>query len=83
VLHYVVSDSGEPSLISPRILALTERSARPTEFLHDIIVDPLGQLAVVCCYTGKVKVLVLESGTITDDFDVSYVFTSSVSLLLR
>ena len=74
VLHYAVSDCGGPSLISPRTLALTERNARPTEFLHDIIVDPSGQLAVVCCYTGKVKVLMLESGSIANDFDVSYVF---------
>ncbi|KAK0482811.1 hypothetical protein EDD18DRAFT_1433250 [Armillaria luteobubalina] len=54
-------------------LSLSEHSAslRPAELFTDILDDPLGQLAVVRCYQGKLKVLTLENEVHIKDVDIS------------
>ncbi|KAG7445774.1 uncharacterized protein BT62DRAFT_969553 [Guyanagaster necrorhizus] len=63
----------EQNLKLDKQLSLSERSpsVRPAEFFSDILVDPSGQLAVVSCYQGKLKVLTLENGSYVKDVDVS------------
>ena len=65
----------EQNLKLDKQLSLSERSPslRPAEFFTDILVDPSGQLAVVSCYQGKLKVLTLENGVYVKDVDVSCV----------
>ena len=55
---------------SLKTLSLHQHQARPSEFLHSISVDPSGSVAVVNCYTGKIKVVELEDGLYTNDFDI-------------
>lgn len=54
-------------------LSLYERSARPAEFFTDVLLDPSGSVLVVSCYTGKLKVVVLDGGAYENDFDVTCV----------
>ncbi|PBK75055.1 hypothetical protein ARMSODRAFT_929129 [Armillaria solidipes] len=65
-------------------LSLSERSPslRPAEFFTDILVDPSGQLAVVSCYQGKLKVLTLENGVYVKDVDVSIPENNILSIAL-
>lgn len=71
-LLFTVSKSGEKGLRSTKHLALSDRSARPTEFCHDVLVDPSGTIAVVSIYTGRLKVITLaEEGGYAKDFDTS------------
>jgi len=51
-------------------LSLYERGLRNTEFFSDTIVDSSGKLAVVTCYNGKLKFVVLKEGKYSSDFDV-------------
>ncbi|KAJ7202805.1 mono-functional DNA-alkylating methyl methanesulfonate N-term-domain-containing protein [Mycena pura] len=44
---------------------------RPAEFYNDVIVHPGGKLAIVSCYTGKLKGIVLKTGNYVSDFDAS------------
>ena len=46
---------------------------RPAEFFNDVIVHPGGKLAIVSCYTGKLKGIVLKAGNYVSDFDASCV----------
>ncbi|KAG2758166.1 hypothetical protein P692DRAFT_20763238 [Suillus brevipes Sb2] len=80
----VLTDHPEPELIflsftvnstgitATKYLSLSERSARPAEFCHTLLVDPSGGVAVVSAYTGKLKVVVLDrNGQYDRDFDAS------------
>jgi DNA damage-binding protein 1 len=95
----VLTDHPEPELIFlsftvngtgitvTKYLSLSERSARPAEFCHTLLVDPSGGVAVVSAYTGKLKVVVLDrNGRYDRDFDASYVvalFALIVLMLFR
>lgn len=69
-LSYSTPSSGSPFLKSLKTLSLHHHHARPSEFLHSISVDPSGTIAVVNCYAGKIKVVELEDGLYTNDFDI-------------
>jgi len=69
---YSTPSSGGPFLKALKTLSLSQHLPRPSEseFLHSITVDPSGSVAVLNCYTGKIKVVELEDGLYTNDFDV-------------
>jgi DNA damage-binding protein 1 len=69
---YSTPSSGGPFLKALKTLSLFQHLPRPSEseFLHSITVDPSGSVAVLNCYTGKIKVVELEDGLYTNDFDV-------------
>ena len=75
-LSYVESETGAAELVVKKRLTLLDRSPRLSEFFNDILVHPSGRLAVVHCYSGKLKIVVLKAGSYEQDFDVSYVFLS-------
>ncbi|TFK40691.1 CPSF A subunit region-domain-containing protein [Crucibulum laeve] len=58
-------------LVADKQLSLYERTPRPAEFFNNIIVHPSGKLAVVSCYTGKLKIVTFKAGSYEQDFDVS------------
>ncbi|KAI0754895.1 mono-functional DNA-alkylating methyl methanesulfonate N-term-domain-containing protein [Daedaleopsis nitida] len=64
-------EEGAPHLITQSSLSLEDRAARPAEFVTDVQVDPTGKLAIVCCFTGKLKVVPLKDGVLGTSFDVS------------
>ena len=63
-----------PALQSGGSHSLVDRAARQAEFVTDFQVDPTGQIAVVSCYAGKLKVIKLEDGELGQAFDVSCVY---------
>ena len=67
---YSRSSSGSPVLKTLKTLSLYYHHARPSEFLNTVLVDPSGAVAIVNCYTGKIKVVELEDGLYNNDFDV-------------
>ncbi|OSX59780.1 hypothetical protein POSPLADRAFT_1048255 [Postia placenta MAD-698-R-SB12] len=72
ILTYVVDNSGNSSIVSKEFVDLYDRYARPAEFVTDVAVDPTGQVAVVSCYTGRLKVVQFEDGKQTGvPFDIS------------
>lgn len=74
VLEYTISNNGNRDVAGLKTvnhLSLYERSARAAEFCNTVILDPSGTVAVASCYKGKLKVLLLEEGTVQRDFDVS------------
>jgi DNA damage-binding protein 1 len=76
-LSFTVNDAGSTGITVTKYLSLSERSARPAEFCHTLLVDPSGGVAVVSAYTGKLKVVVLDqNGGYDRDFDASYVVAS-------
>ena len=76
-LSYVESETGAAELVVKKRLNLLDRSPRLSEFFNDVLIHPSGRLAVVHCYSGKLKVVVLKAGNYQKDFDVSYVFFSN------
>ncbi|KAJ6557241.1 CPSF A subunit region-domain-containing protein [Mycena vulgaris] len=52
-------------------LDLHEKNQRPAEFLNDVVVHPGGKLAIVSCYTGKLRGVVLSEGKYKEDFHAS------------
>ncbi|CCM01903.1 uncharacterized protein FIBRA_03974 [Fibroporia radiculosa] len=56
-LTLVLDDTGNASLLSKETIDLHDRYARPAEFVTDVYVDPTGEVAVVSCYTGRLKVI--------------------------
>ncbi|KAJ7164666.1 CPSF A subunit region-domain-containing protein [Mycena crocata] len=88
----VMTDHPDPELIfltyAPRDgkltithrLELAERNQRPAEFFNDVVVHPDGKLAVVSCYTGKLKGIVLSAGNYKTDFDASVMELTIISL---
>jgi hypothetical protein len=79
-LSYMESETGDAELIVKKRLTLLDRSPRLSEFFNDVLVHPSGTLAVVHCYSGKLKVVTLKAGSYQQDFDVSYVFFLQHSL---
>ncbi|PCH40170.1 hypothetical protein WOLCODRAFT_67201 [Wolfiporia cocos MD-104 SS10] len=71
-LTYSVNEEGVASLASKEHIELHDRYARPAEFVTDVFVDTHGTLAVVSCYTGKLKVVQYKNGALTGvPFDIS------------
>ena len=73
VLAYSLDDAAGASLVSTGHVELHDRYARNAEFVMDVLIDPAGEVAVVSCYAGKLKVVQFEDGKITNSFDVSCV----------
>jgi DNA damage-binding protein 1 len=76
-LSYSTSHNGTRTVAELKTLhhlSLHERSARIAEFLNDVLLDPSGSVAVISCYAGKLKVVVMSGGNYQRDFDISCVF---------
>lgn len=73
VLQYSTDEEGKASLKSKDYIELHDRYARPAEFVTDVFVSPSGQVAVVSCYTGKLKFVQFKDKKRPDAFDASYV----------
>lgn len=52
---------------------LYDRHARHAEFFTDIVTSAFGEVAVVSCYVGKLKVVCFDKGKVSKDFDVMLV----------
>ena len=52
---------------------LYERGGRPAEYCNDVLVHPDGKVAVVSCYVGRLKVIVISKGEPDLYVDVQYV----------
>ncbi|OBZ68977.1 DNA damage-binding protein 1 [Grifola frondosa] len=70
VLAYVV-EAGLGNLVTKGQQSLFDRASRHAEFITDVQVDPSGEVAVACCYVGKLKVVKLKDGEFEQPFDVS------------
>lgn len=71
-LLFLVYSEPLAQLVVKKQLPLYERSARVAEFFNNLLVDPSGTLAVVSCYTSRLKIIQLSDGKYAGDFDVSY-----------
>ncbi|KAJ3503729.1 hypothetical protein NLJ89_g8306 [Agrocybe chaxingu] len=71
ILSYVDSESSAPKLKVKKQIPLFERFPRLAEFFTDFLIHPSGNLAVVSCYAGKLKIITLKGGAYQKDFDVS------------
>ena len=80
VLEYVTDEDGKGSLVSKDYIELHDRYARPAEFVTDVFVSPSGQVAVVSCYTGKLKLVKFNDRKRPDAFDASYVLLACLLL---
>ncbi|KAG6854676.1 hypothetical protein C0991_003324 [Blastosporella zonata] len=69
-LSYTDNPSSGSQLSVKKELSLYERTPRPAEFFTDVVVHPSGKVAVVSCYTGKLRVVKLKAGNYDEDFDV-------------
>ena len=67
------ADSTTPYLSTLSSHSLYDRSAQHAEFCTDAVVSSDGVIAVVSCYKGKLKVLTLNEGIISDTTDVACV----------
>ncbi|TFK70374.1 hypothetical protein BDN72DRAFT_542903 [Pluteus cervinus] len=70
-LSYVDPSGDQPRLVVKKQLPLFERIPRAAEFYNNVLMHPSGRLAVVSCYTGKLKIVHLKGGNHVKDFDVS------------
>lgn len=73
LFSYILGADGVRELKTDHYLSLFERSGRAAEFFTNVILDPSGNIVVISCYVGKLKVIVLDNGAYKCDFDVSYV----------
>ena len=73
-LSYSESELGAGELTTKKQLMLHERTPRPAEFFNDVLIHPSGKVAVVSCYTGKLKIVKFKAGNYQEDFDVSYAY---------
>ncbi len=70
-LSYEEIASGKGRMAVQKQLPLVERSPRYAEFLNDFVVHPSGEMIIVNCHVGKMKVITLKGGQYVKDFDVS------------
>ncbi|KAH9080524.1 mono-functional DNA-alkylating methyl methanesulfonate N-term-domain-containing protein [Lactarius deliciosus] len=68
ITYSTISTGGRLNAV--KTLSLYHHNSRPSEFLHTVLVDPTGNVAVINCYTGKFRVVELENGFYKNDFDV-------------
>ncbi|KAF8831356.1 hypothetical protein HHX47_DHR1000666 [Lentinula edodes] len=67
ILIFKYTETSEPKTATLNLkhqIPLDERGSRPSELCTDAIVHPSGVFAVVSCYTGKLKVVMMESGEV-------------------
>ncbi|KAJ4488025.1 CPSF A subunit region-domain-containing protein [Lentinula aciculospora] len=65
ILNYTETlEPGSGRLNLKHQIPLDERGSRPSEFCTDAIVHSSGLFAVVSCYTGKLKVVIIETGEV-------------------
>jgi hypothetical protein len=70
-LSYSELEEGTPgSLHVDHQLNLYSKGSRPAEYFTDVVIHPSGDLAVVSCYTGTLKVINIQDGQYTSDVDV-------------
>ncbi|KAG6333787.1 hypothetical protein ID866_5298 [Astraeus odoratus] len=75
-----VSRTGTTELAVRKRLSLFERNSRPAEYLHDVVISPSGQCAVVSVYTSRLRVVVMDEGQYDRDFDASIIELNLLSL---
>lgn len=68
------------SLVTVQTESLYEQIARPSEFVHNVFLDPYGYVGLAHCYTGKAKAFTINDGIMEDFCDVLCVFLSLVCL---
>lgn len=80
LIFFTYTDTKEANaeLVVKKKLSLYERAPRQAEFFNDVLVHPSGRLAVVSCYTGKLKIIKIHAGNYESDFDVSCVIYTIV-----
>ncbi|OCH88473.1 hypothetical protein OBBRIDRAFT_780096 [Obba rivulosa] len=66
-----VADAARVNLVSQGHVSLQDRGGRYAEFVTDVFVHPAGEVAVVSCYAGKLKVVQFKHDSIDTHFDVS------------
>ncbi|KAF8650163.1 hypothetical protein AX16_005397 [Volvariella volvacea WC 439] len=71
VFSYIEPEGATRQLVVKKQLQLFERTPRPAEFCHTILIHPSGKLALVSVYTGKLKVITFKGGNYQEDYDVS------------
>ncbi|KAJ3923618.1 CPSF A subunit region-domain-containing protein [Lentinula edodes] len=67
ILIFTYTETSEPGTATLNLkhqIPLDERGSRPSELCTDAIVHPSGVFGVVSCYTGKLKVVMMESGEV-------------------
>ena len=67
--------------------SMYEQGPRPMEYLNTVVVDPAGEYGIVCCYAGKLKVVVFaddedEDDEVFSEFDVVLPEMSILSLAI-
>ncbi|KAK7048153.1 CPSF-A domain-containing protein [Favolaschia claudopus] len=71
-LAYTQTDAGGTLTTTKRLkLFESNHNQRPAEFFNDILVHPDGKIALVSCYTGKLKLVALDKGNYKADCDAS------------
>ncbi|KAI6039683.1 CPSF A subunit region-domain-containing protein [Pisolithus marmoratus] len=71
LLFLSLTQSGTVLTVTKR-LSLFERSSRPAEFFHDVVVSPFGKYAVASVYTARLRIILLDAeGQYDRDFDAS------------
>lgn len=53
---------------------LHDRHARHAEYFTGMATSAFGEVAVVSCYAGKLKVVSFDNGRVSQEFDVVFVF---------
>lgn len=75
-----LTQSGTVLVVTKR-LSLFERSSRPAEFLHDVVVSPCGKYAVVSVYTARLRIVLLDAeGRYDRDIDASAIELNLLSI---
>ena len=70
LMTYTMEDD-VAALVETSSQSLADRAARQSEYVMDFAVDPSGKSVAVSCYTGKLKVVQIQKGELSDPFDVS------------
>lgn len=70
----------ESALVLDKQLSLQDRGPRPAEFLNAAFVHPSGTIAVISCYTCRLRIIVLENAKFQYDFDLTLPQANLLSL---
>lgn len=70
VILFELSSSSQ-ELHCLKVVSLTEKFARPAEFLNGLIIDHSETVLVASAYVGKLKVINLDDGDFQSDFDLT------------
>ncbi|KAF9267572.1 hypothetical protein L218DRAFT_895037 [Marasmius fiardii PR-910] len=72
------SESGSAKLISIGREDLYERGIRPAEYFMNVVVHPNGKVAIVSCYTRRLKVILISEGAPESYNDIQFPEISNV-----